>query len=281
MVFPFQIVPVACSLAAVICWGASDFIGGYASRRANAFLLTAIAHGSGLIFVTTLAFANHSPLPAIRSLEWALASGVCGGGALALFYRALSSGRMGLIAPVSALLGAAIPTAFGIFSEGVPHALQMAGFALAGLGIWLISRPDGARRPEGIGLAVLAGIGFAGFFLCIKQAGSGSPYWIASASRLASLVLTGTIVIIGRTFRDIDARRIGLGILAGCLDVSGSVLFVRASQTGRLDEAAVLTSLYPVVTVLLARFILREHLTRWKVAGMIAALLAVPMISLQ
>ena len=280
MLLPSQFVPVAFSLAALACWGASDFIGGYASRRANAFIVTLIAHASGLIFVATMAVAKHSPFPSNRSLEWALAAGVSGGVALALFYRALATGRMGLAAPVSAVLGAAIPTAFGIFSEGMPHPIQASGFVLAVLGIWLISRPEEGSRPEGLGLAVLAGIGFAGFFLCIKQAGSGSADWVAASSRASSLVLTAIIVLAARIPGKIDAVRMGLGALAGCLDVSGSVLFIRASQTGRLDEAVVLTSLYPVVTVLLARLILREYFTRWKLAGMIAAFLAVPMIAM-
>ncbi|MGH9513368.1 MAG: EamA family transporter [Terriglobales bacterium] len=277
----FQIAPFAFSLAAVACWGASDFIGGYASRSANAFLITAIAHGSGLLFVTALAIAQHSVLPSHRSLAWALAAGLSGGAALALFYRALSTGRMGLAAPVSAVVGAAIPTAFAIFFEGLPHPIQIAGFLLAGLGIWLVSRPDDAGAPDNIGLALAAGIGFAGFFLCIKQAGNGSAFWIAAASRAASLLLTGAIVLLWQTFRDADRFRVQLAALAGCLDVSGSVLFIRASQAGRLDEAVVLTSLYPVVTVLLARFFLRERFTRWKAIGVLAALLAVPMISIK
>jgi drug/metabolite transporter (DMT)-like permease len=96
---------------------------------------------------------------------------------------------------------------------------------------------------------------------------------------VASFTLTGFIVLIGRSIRDIDRRGIALGILAGCLDIIGSVLFIRASQTGRLDTAVVLSSLYPAVTVLLARFVLKEHFTRWKALGMVAALLAVPMIA--
>jgi drug/metabolite transporter (DMT)-like permease len=128
-------------------------------------------------------------------------------------------------------------------------------------------------------MAALAGIGFAGFYLCIRQAGDGSAFWIAATSKVASFILTGLIVLIGRSARDIDRRGIALGIVAGCLDIVGSVLFIRASQTGRLDTAVVLSSLYPAVTVLLARFVLKEHFTRWKALGMVAALLAVPMIA--
>jgi drug/metabolite transporter (DMT)-like permease len=275
----FLSLPTNFSLAAVFAWGTSDFLGGYGSRRANAFMLTAIAHLSGLLLMAGIALASHAPFPSRSAVAWALLGGLSGGGALAIFYRALATGRMGLTAPVAAVLGAAIPTAFGIFREGLPQAVQVAGFVMAATGIWLISRTEDESSREGIGMAALAGIGFAGFYLCMKQAGDGSAFWLAATSKVASLTLTGLIVLIGRSARDIDRRGVALGILAGCLDIIGSVLFIRASQTGRLDAAVVLSSLYPAVTVLLARFILKEHFTRWKALGMVAALLAVPMIA--
>ena len=279
---PAQLVPAGFSWAAVLCWGMSDFIGGYAARRANAFFLTTIAHASGGLLMVTLALLNHSEFPSRTSVLWALAAGLVGGGALAIFYRALATGKMGLTAPVAAVLGAAIPTVFGMFTEGLPGSVQIAGFGLAVAGIWLISRSEDAGRPEGLGLAALAGIGFASFFLCIKQAGneSVSALWIAAVSRSAAFVLTGLIVLLGRDFR-MTRPSAAFGVLAGCLDVSGSALFIRASQTGRLDAAVVISSLYPAITVLLARLILKEQLTRWKTVGMFAALAAAPMIALQ
>lgn len=280
MALPVDFLPTSLSLAAVCAWGTSDFLGGYSARRANAFLLTTIAHGSGLLLMVTIAIASGSPFPSGPSALWALAGGLSGGGALAIFYRALSQGRMGLTAPVAAVLGAAIPTLFAMFTEGPPGAIHVIGFLLAGIGIWLISRTEDDSGAEGIGLAALAGIGFAGFYLCMRQAGNGSALWIAALSRMASLILTGTIVLFLRT-RHITSQSAAWGVLAGCLDVTGSALFVRASQTGRLDTAVVLTSLYPAVTVLLARVILKEHFTRWKAVGMFAALLAVPMIATQ
>jgi drug/metabolite transporter (DMT)-like permease len=281
MALPYAIIPAGFSLAAVFSWGTSDFLGGYAARRANAFVLTAIAHLSGLVLTASMASATQAPFPSRTAVAWALAAGLSGGGALAIFYRALSTGRMGLTAPVAAVLGAAIPTVFGMFSEGLPHVVQIAGFAVAAAGIWLISRPEDHSRPEGIGMAALAGVGFAGYYLFTKQAGDASAFWIASVTKLSSLVLTGVIVLVAGGMRDIGRRGVAFGIVAGCLDVIGSVLFIRASQTGRLDAAVVLTSLYPAITVLLARFFLNEHFTRWKALGMLAALLAVPMIAWQ
>jgi len=260
-------------------WGVSDFIGGYTARRFQPFFLAALGHFSGTALMASLALANHEAFPPLSHLRWAFAAGVCGGISLALFYRALSQGNMGLAAPISAVLGAALPVAFGIFTEGVPGYIPIAGFVLALSGIWLISRPEDGRRPAGLALAMVAGLGFALFFIFIKQAGSGAALWIAASSRAASLVATGLIVLMGKKFSPTYEAGYGLGILAGAIDATGTFLFVRASQTGRLDTAVILSSLYPVLTVVLARIILREHFTRWKTVGIIAALIAVPMIA--
>jgi drug/metabolite transporter (DMT)-like permease len=276
-----QLVPAGFSLAAVLLWGTSDFVGGYAVRRANAFLFTAIVHGSGVIFMLAIALLGQSSLPSRTSTAWALAAGLLGGISLAIFYRALAIGSMGLTAPVAAVLSAGIPAVVGIITQGLPGAAPVTGFVLAGLGIWLISRPEDGNRPQGLGWAILAGVGFAGFYLCIKQAGNGSALWIAWLSRVCSFVVTALIVLLGRNFRDITRPYVGLAVFAGCVDISGSALFVRASQTGRLDTAVVISSLYPAVTALLAWLLLKERLTRWKAVGMFAALLAVPLIALQ
>jgi drug/metabolite transporter (DMT)-like permease len=280
MALPSQFLPVGFSLVAVFVWGTSDFLGGYASRRSNAFVFTTIVHATGLLLMLGIATGSHSPFPSRSGVAWALAAGLSGGTGLAIFYRALASGRMGLTAPVAAVLSAIIPTVFGMFTEGVPHALQIAGFVLAAAGIWLISRPEDGSRPQGIGTAVFAGIAFAGFYLFMKQAGDNSAVWLSAVSRIAAVSVTGTIVILGG-HRQITPQGVGWGMVAGVLDITGSVMFIRATQTGRLDAAVVVSSLYPAITVLLARMVLKEHFTRWKVVGMFAALLAVPLIAMR
>lgn len=276
---PAQSLSVAFSLGAVGCWGISDFLGGFVSRRADAYVITAITNGCGLGVIAVACALGGSSVPPQTSVIWALAAGASGGTALAIFYRALAAGNMGLTAPVTALLSAGIPTLVGIVLEGWPHAWQVAGFLLAGAAIWLISRSESGFSPHGIGLAIISGIGFAGFYLCIRQARIGSAFWLAACSRLAAFACTAAIVLARRKFQPMQRDSAAWAGLAGCLDVTGSVLFVRAAQTGRLDSAVVLTSLYPVVTVLLARIILKEHFTRWKTVGMVAALLAVPLIA--
>jgi drug/metabolite transporter (DMT)-like permease len=128
-------------------------------------------------------------------------------------------------------------------------------------------------------MAVLAGIGFAGFYLCIHRAGNASAMWVAVCSRFASLLVTGTFVLLGRHLRVVPAPVLGLAVVAGILDITGSTVFIRAAQIGRLDDAVVLSSLYPAVTVLLARIFLHEHFSRAHTLGMVAAIVAVPMIA--
>jgi uncharacterized membrane protein len=276
-----QFVTAAYGMAAVVAWGTCDFLGGYFTRRANAFLFTAIFNFGGLIFVGTLVAASRASFLPARSALWVLAGGVSGSVGVAIFFKALSRGRMGLVAPVAAVLSAAIPTIFSMFTEGFPGKIPLLGFLLAALGLWLITRAEDGSTPEGIGLAVIAGIGFAGFYLCVREAGSGSVFWFASLTRTGGLIVTGLVVLAQRNFREITASGVRWAVVAGGIDSVGTMLFVRASQSGRLDEAVVISSLYPTVTVLLARIVLKEHFTRWRFVGLLAALAAVPMIAAQ
>ncbi len=287
--------PAVCSVIAVFIWGAADFAGGYGSRRANAFTLTAFSHLCAFALMFGIALLHGGEFPSFRSIVWAIAAGSSGGFSLAIFYRALATGQMGLTAPVAALVGAAIPTMVDIALEGAPGRWSIAGFILAVVAIWLITRPEQAReseieglqshkeiaqarRPAGVGMAALAGVGFAGFYLCIHQA-AGSPLWVATISRIGSFTTTAIAVLVTRAPLALDRPRAALGALAGFLDISASALFIYASQHGRLDEAVVITSLYPAMTVLLARIILKEHFSRWKFIGLLAALAAVPLIA--
>ena len=274
-----QLVSSAYALGSVLTWGVSDFLGGYTARRFQAFFLAALGHLSGTVMMVVIASATHQPFPPQSHLKWACAAGIAGGVSLAFFYRALSEGNMGIAAPIAAVLSAGIPTAFAIVHEGFPGYAPLCGFALALAGIWLVSRSEAGNRQEGLALAVVAGIGFALFYIFIKRTGSGDALWIAAVARVASFAVTGTITVVGRRFSPTYPAGFWIGLIAGCIDVSGTVFFVLASQTGRLDTAVVLSSLYPAVTVLLARLFLHERFTRWKTVGMLAALASIPMIA--
>ncbi len=154
-----------------------------------------------------------------------MAAGFFGGTALAVFYRALSAGNMGLTAPVAAVLGAAIPTLVDAFIEGIPGPVRLAGFVLAGIGIWLISKSDGTTEHQaGIGLAALAGIGFAGYFLCTRQAGAGSPLMDRSGGALRLLdrdrrnhASYTAVRADERDWRSMGATGLGAGRLGQCI----------------------------------------------------------------
>lgn len=281
-----QLAPVVCSVAAVFLWGAADFSGGCGSRRANAFVVTAFSHICAFCLMLLVALAGHGALPSRTSIAWAVAAGAIGGFSLAIFYRALASGQMGLVAPIAALLGAAIPTLADIAMEGAPSRWTLAGFVLAILAIWLITRPEprsesddsGSGRPKGAAMAALAGVGFAGFYLCIHQA-SGSPVWLAAVSRIGSFTTTAIAVAVIRAPLKLDRTAVALGMMAGFFDILASALFIFANEHGRLDEAVVITSLYPAMTVLLARVFLKEHFSPSRFVGLLAALAAVPLIA--
>jgi drug/metabolite transporter (DMT)-like permease len=232
----------------------------------------------------SVALVHHGIFPDRASIVWTLIAGSVGGFSLAIFYRALASGHMSLTASIGALLGAAIPTLVDIALEGAPSRWAVIGFALAVIAIWLITRPEGAGEddeaghPKGVAMAALAGVGFAGFYLAIHQA-AGSAIWIATISRVGSFLATAIAVAALQPPLVLDLPSAACGAMAGVFDIVASALFIYASQRGRLDEAVVITSLYPAVTVLLARLILKEHLSRWKFVGLLAALLAVPLIS--
>jgi len=279
-----QFGPAAYSVTAVFLWGASDFSGGYGARRANTFVLTAFSHLCAFVLMLGIALTQRGPFPDRASIFWAVAAGAIGGFSIAIFYRALASGQMGLAAPVGALLGAAIPTLVDIARQGAPGRWSILGFALAITALWLITRSetsgenDESGHPKGVAAAALSGVGFAGFYLCIHEA-TGSPSWVAAISRIGSFAATVIAVAVTRAPLALNRVPAVLGAFAGWLDIIACALFVFASEHGRLDEAVVITSLYPAVTVLLARVVLKEHFSRWKFVGLLAALAAVPLIS--
>ena len=226
---------------------------------------------------------------------WGLAAGVVGGAGLACLYRALAVGKMGLNAPLSAVIAAVVPLVFSLFSEGVPHASRLIGFALALASIWLIANqselsvdPRAARTSSqssigvenrGLALAIASGVGLGGFLLLIKFAGSSALFWPLVMARAGSLGLMLVILAASRGQWRPAAKSMQWVLLAGLLDTSANALYVAATQTGSLAVAAVLSSLYPASTVILARVVLKERWSRLQEAGMLAAFVAVGLIS--
>jgi drug/metabolite transporter (DMT)-like permease len=277
---PMQPVYVSALLgiASAAAFGTADFCGGIATKKAHVFGVLSIARVCGLAVMMSLAVITHEQRPSARAMLWACAAGVVGGLALPAFYRALAIGKMGIAAPVTSILSAGLPVVVSAALEGLPGTLQICGLIVALIALWFISRPEGELRPQGLGLAVLAGLGFGAFLVFMRQATTATVYWPLTAALTTSLVL-GVIILVVQRGSLPGFRILPVVVAAGVLDSFGNCFFILASQRGRLDVAAVLSSLYPAFTVLLARLVLKERITRFQLAGVTAALIAVPLIA--
>jgi drug/metabolite transporter (DMT)-like permease len=268
------------SLASAATWGGGDFAGGVAAKRANVFRVVAVAHACGFVAMLAMALLFGEAIPPAADLWWGAAAGIAGAFGIAALYQALAIGRMGVVAPVASVVTGILPVLVGIRTEGMPDRLQLLGFVLALVSVWLVARPDEyVDSHRGIGLAVLAGISFGLFLIAGKQAGHHGVFWPMVAARLASTSLMSVIVLLSPR----DARPLGpvlwAMVLSGLLDSTGNALFIAATRHGRLDVAAVLSSLYPASTVILARFLLKERISKWQSAGIVGALASVALIS--
>ncbi len=281
MTFGSEFAAVGFGLAASLSWGMSDFSGGFASKRAHVFGVMIVSYGVGLIPLIALAVAAGEPWLAPRDLAFAAAAGLAGATGLTAFYQALAVGRMGIVAPLSALLGAVVPVLFSAIVEGLPGTAQIAGFAVALVSVWLVSRPaeNAQRQTTGLGLATLAGLGFGCFFILIDQVSNDATFWPLATARGISLVVMSGGAALAHAAWHPPRRALPIILVAGTLDVSGNVFFLLAAHAGRLDVASVVSSLYPAVTVVLARSVLKETLSSWQVIGIGAALVAIPLIA--
>jgi len=271
-------------LSAAAAWGAGDFSGGLATRRSTVYGVVAVAHATGLVFMVALALLFQEVLPSGAALAWAAAAGLVGGAGLACLYRALAVGKMGLNAPLSSVVATLVPLIFSFFSEGLPHAWRLAGCVVALVSIWLIAGQNQApsyrgQESAGLGLAVVAGVGLGGFLLLIKFAGSTAVFWPLVVTRAGSLGLMLTMIGASRSQWRPSSGSLGWVLLAGLLDTGANALYVLALQRGSLAVAAILSSLYPASTVILARLVLKERWSRLQGIGMATALLAVAMVS--
>jgi drug/metabolite transporter (DMT)-like permease len=281
------------ALAAAVLWGGGDFSGGMSVKRAGgtmgaALRVILLSHAVSLGILLAIAWMRGDAFPHGAPLVWGVVAGVTAGIALACFYVALSRGAMGASAALSGLLAAAIPAAVSAWEEGSPGALRLVGFLVAGAAIWLIAagpNPEATPADRGtVWLAVAGGVGFGVYFVALKFAGSAGVVWPLATARMGSLTVCTLLVLgmsLGTTRERVPLTRlvVGWALLAVLLDTSGNLLFLMATRAGRLDVAAVLASLYPASTILLAAWTLHERPTRRQAVGMAVAAAAVVMIT--
>lgn len=274
-----ELAAVVLGLTSALSWGGGDFCGGLATRRASVLYVLLIGQGCGMLLMITMALVWGEPLPSAAALGWSIAAGAAGACGLAALYQALSAGSAALVAPLSAVLAAALPVLFSALTAGLPGPWQIGGFAAALLGIWLIARGHGAGGARnGLGLALLAGCSFGAFFILIHWASAEATFWPLAAARATALVLTAALVVLRRD-KPVVSGMFGLAMLSGLLDVGGNLFFVLAGQAGRLDVAAILSSLYPASTVLLSRVVLGERVSLVQRIGLAATFVAIALIA--
>lgn len=301
-VSPAHAAAIAALLAALL-WGGGDFAGGFATKRGSPLQIIVIAQGLDVLLLIATCAWRHAPLPSATALLWGFGGGLLNGLGLICLYTALAMAEMGLAASLAGLLTAALPVVADAFLEGLPRPRQLAGFVLAAVAIWRIAAaPTDAPREQqrrSLILASLAGIGFGLFLICSRQASREALLWPLLLSRLAGVSVALVLLAMYRKPRDreshgpgsakelravlawqpLTAAVVWLGIVAGVLDLAGNMLYMWATEIGRMDVAAVLASLYPAGTILLAGWRLHERPTRRQVAGMVVALAAVVMIT--
>lgn len=278
------------ALASAFLWGAGDFSGGMGvkssgGRLPGALRVVLISHATSLCILLAILSLRHDPFPHGAPLAWGLLAGIAGGGGVVMFYIALSRGAMGASAAISGLLTAAIPAVVGALTEGAPGPQKLIGFLLAGAAIWMIAAASGREARGTLLLAIVSGAGFGIYFVGLSFAGASGIFWPMATSRMASLTLCATMLLVLRTRTAAEPHTFSRTALlwtlgTGLLDTSGNLFFISATRAGRLDVAAVLASLYPATTILLAALTLKEAPTRRQGLGMLLAAAAVLLITL-
>ncbi len=282
MLLPANLLGIIFALTSAFVWGSGDFAGGYATRRSSQFQVLAMSAFSGLVVLIIAVVLWREALPSTRSMLWAMLGGISGALGIAAFYRALSMGHTASIAPTAAVIGAALPVVVSGFTEGLPASTKLLGFGLAFAGIWLVSAGStrqGRVSRQGFLLACLAGIGFGGFFIFLGQVDRGKIFTPLIIARSLTLC-TGLILIKLKRLPLLSLTSNPPALLAGVLDAGGNLFYILSKQFTRLDIAAVLSSLYPASTVLLASLILKEKVSRSQGVGVLICLVAIVLITL-
>lgn len=272
-------------LVSAVIWGAADFTGGIATRRAGAFRVVLFGEVIGEAVLIPIALLVRDAVPDSTAITQAIIAGALGTLGLLLLYHSLATGTMGIAAPVSALMAAVLPVVVGSFTQGIPGGLTLIGFAFALLAVWFVSQNEAGPRNllahlSDLRLPLFAGVGFGCYFILMHAAARESTLWPMVASRGGGLAVIGLFMLLRRESFRVPAAAWPIIILNGVLDIGGNAFYILSGQLGRLDVSAVLGSLYPGATVVLAWFLLKERLSRTQWVGIGSAFIAIVLFAL-
>ena len=274
---------VVLGLFSAIVWGGGDFGGGLLSRRTPVFGVVLVSQVVGMTIALVLALGVGESALLPEDLAWSALAAVAGGVGITALYHGLSVGRMGVIAPVTGVLAALIPVTAGILLEGIPGAIVVVGIVLAITAVVLVSRvPDDGTHdgPSGLRFALIGGIGLGAFSICLARISDGHGFGALALIRGLEGVMLAVIILVTRSPWRAPRRLLPAMTGVGALDMAGNAFFVLAVQAGSLAVAAVLSSLYPVTTVILATVFLGERVTRSHAVGIGLAAAAIACIGL-
>ncbi len=268
-------------LLSALTWGAGDFNGGLATRKSGVYAVVIFAELIGALVLLIIALVVGEPFPSLAGWLWGIAAGLVGVIGLMALYQGLATGKMGLVAPLSAVIGGAVPILYTAIYQGLPPPIQLLGFFFGLLAVWLLSSQDGVRiRIEDLTLPLIAGLGFGFYFVLIDIATVESVYWpLVPARTVAGLLLIPIALRLRQPLLPVRASA-PFVVASGTLDALGNLFFALAASTGRLDIAAVLSSLYSATTVGLAWIFLKERLNVRQWIGVAAALAAIVLVSI-
>jgi drug/metabolite transporter (DMT)-like permease len=276
-------VPVLLSLAASSCWGVADFLGGLQSKRVPVAVVLCVVEGAGLVGVLAIILATGEPFPGSRAAILSVVAGIGGVIALGCFYRALAIGTMSIVAPISAT-GVTLPVVVGIATGDRLSTIVAVGLGVTFAGVLLASREqhdDAERAAAGklsVALALVAAIGFGSYFVMSDAAADDSVLWLLVLSRSIPVPALALFAW-ARGMRPPTGRTAGTLVTAGTLDCGATALYAVANTKGALSIVSVVGSLYPVMTLILARAVLGERIRRVQQVGVVAALAGVAMIA--
>jgi drug/metabolite transporter (DMT)-like permease len=278
---PPAIAVVVLGLTSSLTWGISDFFGGLTVRRAPLLAVMAFTQLVGVVMALPLVSLHGEPVPAGPDIAWSVASGLLGAVGLGCLYHGLAVGRMGVVAPIAGVLVAGIPVAVGIVLQGAPPVLALAGILLAIVSVAVVSRvpAETEGRSSGFWWGLAAGVALGGLTVTISRITPGFVFGPLVIVRSTEAVLCVVAIVVSRRAWRIPRALWPAALAIGLFDVTGTATYLAAIQIGPLAIAAVLSGLYPAVTVLLAAAVLRERLTRVHVIGVVAAVLGVVLIA--
>lgn len=272
------------ALSSALVYGVADWCGGRASRFHPSAVVTLVGQVVSLVLIVIAVAVIGTPVPSLATFVWGLGAGAAGAIGLACLYYAFANGAMTVVAPISAVVGAGLPVVVGLATGERPRTIAYIGIAVAIVGVALVSGAIGRHdRPTPrriIGYALVAGIGFGVLFVALDRTDSHSGLWPLVAARSSSVPLLIAIVLLTRSRLGSERRPLRLAFVAGGLDMAANVLYLEAVRGGLLSVVAVISSLYPASTVMLAFLFDRERVNRWQAVGMGAAVAALVMVTL-